>query len=191
MKSNEYELNVADKIEAGLKAGEYGFDPNASIVKRRPSYYSRDRERDIVFDASVEITMPGQDSPFIYWVIECKHYSHNVPVDDAEEFFAKLQQIGGANQKGTIVTKTGFASGTVKYARSKGIGLWRYDADGEIVMVVQADSLRDRAILTGLEEDCGFAPQFFGLATNGYLTVDFDDIIHCELWSIAQQANAG
>lgn len=190
MNSEEYESQVADKIETGIQDGDHGLDPKASSVKRKPKYYSRDRERDIVFDASVEITRPGEDSPFFYWVIECKHYSHNVPVDDAEEFFAKLQQIGGANLKGTIVAKNGFASGTVKYARSKGIGLWRYDPDGKIVYVVQADSLRDQAILTGLIK-CEFEPQFFGLGTSGYLTVGVEDMIAFELWTISQQINAG
>lgn len=190
MNSDQYELSVADKIESGIIAGDHGLDPKACVIKRKPKYYSRDRMGEIIFDAAVEITRPRESTPYFFWVIECKHHSHNVPVDDAEEFFAKLQQIGGANLKGTIVTKTGFASGTVAYARSKGIGLWRYDPDGEIVYVVQADSLRDRAILAGLTE-CEFEPQFFGLATNGYLTVDIDDMIGCELWSIGQQLNDG
>lgn len=187
MKFDEYESYVAERIEAEINAGKHGLDPKSVILRRKPTYYSRARESNIVFDASVEVTRPEQDSPFFYWVIECKYYKHNVPIDDAEEFFAKLQQIGGANIKGTIVTKTGFASGTVKYARAKGIGLWRYDPDGEIVYVVQADSLRDRAILSGLTEDCPFEPQFFGLATNGYLSVGVENIIQCEIWSIGQQ----
>ena len=190
MTSDQYESKVADTLQFGINAGDHGLDPKACVVKRKPKYYSRDRECYIIFDAAVEVTRPRESTPYFFWVIECKHSSHNVPVDDAEEFFAKLQQIGGANLKGTIVTKTGFASGTVAYARSKGIGLWRYDPEGEIVYIVQAESLRNRAILTGLTE-CDFKPQFFGLATGGYLTVGVDDMIDSELWTIGQQLNAG
>jgi len=180
MNSEEYEDVVASLIKNEIRDGKQGFDPNASNVVQKPKYYSRDRERDITFDVSVELTRTNEESPFLYWVIECKHYNHNVPVDDAEEFFAKLQQIGGANSKGTIVTKTGFSTGTVAFCRSKGIGLWRYNPGGEIVYVVQADSLRDRAILSGLTE-CDFNPRFFGLATSGYLSNNEGNIIACEL----------
>ena len=190
MNSNEYELDVASLIEDGIRDGEHGLDPRSATVLRKPKYYSRDRQRDITFDASVEVVRNGQTEPFFYWVIECKHYAKNVPVDDAEEFFAKLQQIGGANLKGTIVSKTGFASGTVSYCRSKGIGLWRYDPNGEIMMVVQADDARARAIVTGLTE-WHVDPHFFFLAANGYLSNTLEDMVNCELWSIGQTVNAG
>jgi hypothetical protein len=38
------------------------------------------------------------------WVFECKDYTGRVPVDDGEEFHAKLQQSGEDNTKGTFVT---------------------------------------------------------------------------------------
>ena len=190
MNSDEYELAVASLIETGIRDGEHGLEPRSARVRRKPKYYSRDRQRDITFDASVEVVRNGQDEPFFYWVVECKHYTKNVPVDDAEEFFAKLQQIGGANSKGTIVSKTGFASGTVSFCRSKGIGLWRYDPNDEMMMVVQADNERDHAYETGLTE-CHESPYFFGLAASGYLSNTLEEMVNCELWSIGQTANAG
>ena len=190
MNSAEYELEVANVVERGIQDGDHGLDPRCARVIRKPKYYSRDREQHIEFDASVEVTRPKESDPFLYWVIECKHYNHNVPVDDAEEFFAKLQQIGGANSKGTIVSKTGFASGTIAFCRSKGIGLWRYDPDGEPAMVVQADTARDRAIIDGMIE-CHFTPHFFGLATNGYLSNELEDLVGCEFWTIGQSIESG
>jgi Restriction endonuclease len=186
MNSNDYELYVATLIEQGVVNGEHGLDPRATLVKHKPKYFSRDRACDITFDVSAEVTRPGETQPFFYWVLECKNYKHTVPVDDAEEFFAKLQQIGGANFKGTIISTAGFASGTVSYCQSKGIGLWRFDPNGERAMVVQADDLRTRAIVTGLTE-CDFTPMFFGLATNGFPSVQVEEIIECELWLIGQR----
>lgn len=80
----------------------------------------------IVFDLSVEISFPGASDYSILFVVECKNYRTPVPVDDAEEFFSKLQQISGANVKGVIASASAFQRGARTYSRSKGIGLLRY-----------------------------------------------------------------
>jgi len=49
-----------------------------------------------------------------------------VPVDDVEEFFAKVQQVAVANAKAVIASTASFQSGTRSFAKSKGIGLMRY-----------------------------------------------------------------
>ena len=190
MNSLEFEKHVASLIESEINAGKHGFDPKCVLVRHHPKYYSRDRRRDITFDSAAEVTRPGENSPFLYWIIECKHYSSNVPVNDVEEFFAKLQQIGGANAKGTIVSKAGFDSGTIEFARSKGIGLWRYDPDGEQMMVVQGDGARERAIILGMIE-CEYGPRFFGLSTTGYLANWEMTMIDCELHAISMAIGAG
>ena len=41
-------------------------------------------------------------------LIECKNYSHAVPVDYAEEFFAKVQQVAAANVKAVIASTASF-----------------------------------------------------------------------------------
>lgn len=95
-------------------------------IFRKKGYYSRDREKNIVFDLSVEVTLPGQERHSLLFLFECKNYGHSVPVDDVEEFFAKIQQISGANAKGIVVSTNSFQDGAFKFARSKGIGLLRY-----------------------------------------------------------------
>jgi Zn-dependent peptidase ImmA (M78 family) len=95
-------------------------------IYKKKGYYSKDREKDIVFDISVEVILPGQDRYSLLFLIECKNYGHSVPVDDVEEFFAKIQQVSGANVKGIVVSTNSFQDGAFKYAKSKGIGLLRY-----------------------------------------------------------------
>ena len=95
-------------------------------IYRKKGYYSKDREKNIVFDVSVEVTLPGQERYSVLFLIECKNYGHRVPVDDVEEFFAKIQQISGANAKGIVVATNSFQEGAFKFAKSKGIGLLRY-----------------------------------------------------------------
>ncbi|MGZ0076649.1 restriction endonuclease [Methylomonas sp. YC3] len=95
-------------------------------IFRKKGYYSKDREKNIIFDVSIEVTLPGQECYSLLFLIECKNYGHSVPVDDAEEFFTKIQQISGAGAKGIIVSTNSFQDGAFKFSRSKGIGLLRY-----------------------------------------------------------------
>ena len=100
-------------------------------VHKKKGYYSKDRESNIIFDVTVEKYWEDPDThpgikPALIVVIECKDYAHSVPVDDVEEFHAKLQQIGADNTKGMMITRKGsFQPGALKYANSKNIGIAR------------------------------------------------------------------
>jgi hypothetical protein len=95
-------------------------------MHQKKGYFSKDREKEIIFDVSIEISFPDQTSYSILILIECKNYSHSVPVDDVEEFFSKTQQISGCNTKGIVVSTNSFQEGTFNFSRSKGIALLRY-----------------------------------------------------------------
>lgn len=95
-------------------------------IYKKKGYYSKDREKEIIFDISIEITLPEQNTYSILVLIECKNYNHRVPVDDVEELFAKTQQISASNTKAILVTTNAFQEGAFNFARSKGIGLLRY-----------------------------------------------------------------
>lgn len=110
-------------ISEKLNECQLGVIPSLSKVYQRKGYYSRDREKDIVFDLSIEVTLPDADTYSLLYIIECKNYSKNVPVDDLEEFYAKINQVAGANLKGVFITNQGFSSGAYTFARSKGIML--------------------------------------------------------------------
>ena len=92
----------------------------------KKGYHSKDRNGKIVFDVAIEVFLPKQSTYSLLILIECKNYRTPVPVDDAEEFYAKIQQISGANIKGIIASSNSFQKGTINFAKSKGIGLLRY-----------------------------------------------------------------
>ncbi len=94
-------------------------------IFRQKGYYSRDRDKEIKFDVSIEITLPGMPSYSIVVLIECKNYSGTIPVDDIEEFREKVRQVSGANVKGVFASKSAFQEGAIKYAKSNGLGLLR------------------------------------------------------------------
>lgn len=108
-----------------LKGGELAVKADCCEVFLRKGYFSRDRKSDIVCDVTIEVTLPKQREWSLLWVFECKDYATPVPVDDVEEFHAKLQQIAGANVKGTMVVRGVLQKAALEYARSKGLGVMR------------------------------------------------------------------
>jgi hypothetical protein len=118
-----FEEEVPAYIEKSIINGKWGLVPHLAKVRRKPSYYSKAREKEIVFDASVEVvTEFDLDSPVLIWILECKDYpERNVSVDEVEEFHSKLVQVGA--HKGTIFTRKGFDAGGITFARTHRIGL--------------------------------------------------------------------
>lgn len=184
-KGTAYEIEVAYAVEAELAQGNLGLDPALATVRRKPSYFSRDRGKDIIFDVSIEVCRKGVSVPYWVWVWECKNYGHKVPVDDAEEFHAKLEQVGADRTKGTMITPIGFDTGTIEYARSKGIGLWRYIPQGGLVSLLEdrrgvAEEDILRALTTPETTGFRFYGSFYGLTCDGKLTTDQDELIQVE-----------
>jgi hypothetical protein len=181
-----YENEVADEVETELIQGNLGLDPSLACVLRKPSYFSRDRQKNIVFDVSIEVRRRGAVEPYWIWVWECKNYSHTVPVDDVEEFHAKLLQIGPNRAKGTMITPTGFGSGAIEYAKSKGIGLWRFVPSGSLVLIMEdkreaTEAEIIRALTTQDTTKFRDYGSFYALTCTGHLTTDRTLLIKHEL----------
>lgn len=175
-KGTDYEIKVMNLVKQQLEDEELGIIPKQAKVFYKPAYYSKDRQKDIVFDVSIEVCRKGTEKPYWVWIWECKNYSHKVPVDDVEEFHAKLNQIGANKTKGSIITPVGFDQGAFEFARSKGIGLWRW-IPGETPVIrfdTGFDSWSDDVIIYGLTNKTtnGFSDDnfVFALTTNGQLT---------------------
>lgn len=87
-------------------------------VHHQRVYTGRISQRDIKVDVSFNYTIAGADLLFL---VECKCYAHSVTVDEVEEFYSKIDDIGA--HKGIMVTTVGFQEGAVKTARGRGIAL--------------------------------------------------------------------
>ena len=115
-----------------LEGNNLGLSPNRALVYWKRAYYSRYRDAPIKFDVVIEVWQPRAEYPSFLWICECKDLKGPLPVDDVEEFLAKLDQISGANRKGVIAISGGIQSGALKYARSKGIGIIRLLPDDQV-----------------------------------------------------------
>jgi len=124
-KGDSFERRVYDAVNDLLQDDGLGLNPtNCRLYKKRP-YYSKDRGADMIVDIAIEVWLPNAKEYSLLWVCECKDYSGSVPVSDVEEFYAKLQQITGANVKGMIAVSGSLQQSAFNLARSKGIAVVR------------------------------------------------------------------
>lgn len=124
------ESRVHDLLQAEIDADRFWVKKDNCRVFHKKGYYSKDRGKEIVFDVSIELYLPGATEYSALVLVECKNYAHAVPVDDIEEFFAKVQQVAAANAKAVVASTSSFQSGARAFAKSKGVGLMRYFESG-------------------------------------------------------------
>lgn len=125
-KGNSLERRIRDLFQTEIDADRFWAKKKNCKVFWKKGYFSKDRGTEIIFDVAIELYLPGARDYSCVVLIECKNYAHSVPVDDAEEFFAKVQQVAAANVKAVIASTASFQYGTREFAKSKGIGLMRY-----------------------------------------------------------------
>jgi hypothetical protein len=126
LKGDLLEGYIFDLFSQQIAAGDFWGNAKNCKIFQKKGYYSKDREKNIIFDVSIEFYLPGSSQYSLVTFIECKNYSHSVSVDDVEEFFTKTQQVAASNSKAIIASTASFQSGAMTFARSKGIGLLRY-----------------------------------------------------------------
>lgn len=124
---NRLEEAIFNLLSSEIEADRFwAKKQNCRVFNKKP-YYSEARKSNIVFDVSIEVYLPGASTYSVLVLVECKNYSSEpVPVDDVEEFYAKTQQVTGANVKAIVATSTAFQTGALEFSKSKRIGLLRY-----------------------------------------------------------------
>lgn len=126
---DEFE-NISYKlIKNSIQSGELGILESSAKVFQKKGYYSKDREKKIIFDISIEIWPNNADKYSILYLIECKSSTkgNKVPVDDVEEFFTKASQVTGSGVKPIMITNSSFQSGGLTFAKNKNIMLIEVD----------------------------------------------------------------
>jgi len=123
-KGDNFENISYELIIDSINNLELGILPANAKVFRKKGYYSKDREKDIIFDLSIEIWLKDAERYSNLYLIECKSSTKkNIPVDDVEEFFSKIRQISDTNVKGIMITDKSFQKGGFTYAKNKNLML--------------------------------------------------------------------
>jgi hypothetical protein len=135
-KGNAFEDLVFDIIEKELENDRLGLSPSQARLFKKKGYFSKDRKSKIIVDIAIEVWPPNSKNYSFLWVCECKDYGGTIPVDDVEEFKAKLDQIAGKNVKGVIASPNALQKGAFSYARSNGIGVVRVLPHNQVDWVI-------------------------------------------------------
>lgn len=128
---DKFEDKSYDLIVKAIKNGELGISESTAKVQKKVGYYSKDREKEIIFDLSIEVWPKNAERYTLLYLIECKSSpsGHNVPVDDVEEFNTKINQVAGGGVKGVMITDNKFQSGGLTFAKNKRMMLIEVDKD--------------------------------------------------------------
>lgn len=115
-------------IEKAIENDELGISKSSAKVFRKKGYFSAKREKEIIFDLSIEIWPKNAKRYSFLFLIECKSSnSKKVPVDDVEEFWGKIDQVAGKNVKGVMISDNSFQSGGLTFAKNTGMMLIEVD----------------------------------------------------------------
>lgn len=122
---DEFEQLMYSELKHLLESGKLLLSPENTEMFLGKKYFSLQRQDYIQMDITIEkYYNENSQYPSLILVFECKDYNGSIPVDDVEEFHAKLQQIGADNTKGFIITRNGrFQKSAISYAKANGISL--------------------------------------------------------------------
>jgi Zn-dependent peptidase ImmA (M78 family) len=137
LKGDAFEDVIYHLLEREIGEDRFWARKECCKLFRKKGYYSKDRKTDIIFDISIEVTLPGEDEYSLLILVECKDYSTRVPVNDVEEFWAKITQVTGANAKGVLASRGAFQDGALRFAESKGFAILRQACNGELKWVLK------------------------------------------------------
>jgi len=129
-------VKIGDKFEdksyhlivKAIENDELGISKSSAKVFRKKGYFSARREKEIIFDLSIEIWLKNARRYSLLFLIECKSSnSKKVPVDDVEEFWGKIDQVAGKNVKGVMISDNCFQGGGLTFAKNTGMMLIEVD----------------------------------------------------------------
>ncbi|MCU0351542.1 MAG: restriction endonuclease, partial [Flavobacterium sp.] len=156
-KGSKLENQVFELVSKLLRRDNFIVPKKTSKVFKKKGYYSLKRQKEIIFDVTIETTMPDAENYSLLTIIECKNLNKKVTVDDIEEFGSKINQVGEHNTKGIIVTTNTFQESALNIAKSEGIGLIRLNSTNQIQWINyrkdKAKSLNLRNNLELTDED--------------------------------------
>lgn len=135
-KGSHFEDRVFNAIKRALFSKRLGLLPNSCKIFKKKKYYSKNRKADIELDISIEVFLPNAPNWSFLWAMECKDYKSALPVNDVEEFHAKIQQIAGDNVKATLILSGALQKSALEYCKSLGIGIVRFLPNNQMGLIV-------------------------------------------------------
>lgn len=106
------------------------YPANLCELHKKKKYYCEVRKRYVEFDVVVEVRREPTGEPHIVVIFECKNHKKPVQERDITDFSSKIGDIFGHGAKGMVVSSSQLQSGAENFARSKHIGIVKFDENG-------------------------------------------------------------
>jgi Zn-dependent peptidase ImmA (M78 family) len=126
-KGDSFEKRSYELIVDAINEGQFGFIPENARVFQKKGYHSHLRDKEIIFDLSIEVWPPQAERYSILLLIEC----------DAEEFIMKLDQVsgvGGHFVKGAMIANGFFSEGALAIAKKARLMLMEVGVDNTLAI---------------------------------------------------------
>lgn len=109
----------------------YGaYPPNLCMVHKQKSYHCAQRQALVTFDVVIEFFREGSSQPHFYIIFECKNHERAIEESRVTDFSDKIGRIFGHALKGIIVVSSRLQSGAENLARSRNMGIVKFDQNG-------------------------------------------------------------
>ena len=132
-KGNKLEDQLYDHLLDQKDRGALVFDvypaPLCTLHKKK-KYFCTERGGNIEFDVVVEVRRSGSDDPHLYLLFECKNHKAPIQESDITDFSDKIGRLFRHACKGFIVSTSRLQSGAESIARSRRLGIVKFDENG-------------------------------------------------------------
>lgn len=133
-----YEYLINQQIKGDLVFGAH--PPQLCQIHKKKKYYSSNRKSSIEFDIVIELYKDGRDIPYLYIIFECKNHKGSIRDAYVREFSSKLDEMFPHGSKGVIVITSRLQSGAEEFAKSKKIGVLKYNPHGIEIIADRKDT---------------------------------------------------
>lgn len=142
-KGDAFEEKALEIIKKLIEDNTLYLPPDCIRIIPKAKYFSSDRQKDIIFDLSIEVWPPGADRYMMIYIIECKDYKNRVPVNKVEDFHSKIQQAFGVNVKAIFITNSPLQEAAYNFANSKRMMVIEAEADNTRIVLYKKSRTED------------------------------------------------
>jgi Zn-dependent peptidase ImmA (M78 family) len=106
------------------------YPPGNCKIYKKKKYYCAERKGNVEFDVVIEVFRNCASDPHLYVIFECKNYKAGIPESRVTDFSDKLGRLFLHKAKGILVISSRLQKGAESIARSRGMGIVKFDANG-------------------------------------------------------------
>lgn len=113
-KWDEFEDSSYRMIAKAVEDWDLSINSNECRIFQKKWYFSTKRQKDIIFDISIEVWPKNSNKYSLLYLVECKNYKGAVPVEKIEAHDSRISQISEHNTKWVFISKNWYQESALK-----------------------------------------------------------------------------